>query len=149
MEPIPRDLAEWCQFDRYCKLVLQHEAIDYLREQKYRRDNETTFSALQQTELDQLCTTDRYPSESYMFTAHGCDLMIDLMINNEQVAEAFASLSVQEQSILILRCVLDMTDKQIGTVMGLSRSTVQYRRTKTLAALKTKLTEMIPEGGEK
>lgn len=52
MEPIPRDLAEWRQFDRYCKLVLQHEAIDYLREQKYRRDNETTFSSLRQTELD-------------------------------------------------------------------------------------------------
>lgn len=144
MEPIPRDLAEWRQFDRYCKLVLQHEAIDYLREQKYRRDNETTFSSLRQTELDQLCTTDRYPSESYVFTTHGCDLVI----NNEQVAEAFASLSVQEQSILILRCVLDMTDKQIGTVMGLSRSTVQYRRTKTLAALRTKLTAMIPEGEE-
>lgn len=144
MELIPRDLSEWRQFDRYCKLVLQHEAIDYLREQKYRRDNETAFSALRQTELDKLCITDSYPSESYVFSSHG----YDLLINNELVAEAFASLSAQEQSILILRCVLDMTDKQIGKIMGLSRSTVQYRRTKTLAVLRSKLTAVIPKGGK-
>jgi hypothetical protein len=31
MEAIPRKYGEWSQFDRYCKLVLYHEAIDYLR----------------------------------------------------------------------------------------------------------------------
>ncbi len=144
MEPTPRDLAEWRQFDRYCKLVLQHEAVDFLREQKYRRSNETVFSALQQTEMDKLCVTDSYPSENYVFSTYG----YDLLISNEQVAEAFAELSAQDQSILILRCVLDMTDKQIGNVMGLSRSTVQYRRTKTLSALRKKLAGMIPEGGK-
>lgn len=30
MEAIPRKYGEWGQFDRYCKLVLYHEAIDYL-----------------------------------------------------------------------------------------------------------------------
>ena len=38
MEAIPRKYGEWGQFDRYCKLVLYHEAIDYLREMKCRRD---------------------------------------------------------------------------------------------------------------
>ena len=38
MEAIPRKYGEWSQFDRYCKLVLYHEAIDYLREMKCRRD---------------------------------------------------------------------------------------------------------------
>lgn len=36
MEAIPRKYGEWSQFDRYCKLVLYHEAIDYLREMKCR-----------------------------------------------------------------------------------------------------------------
>lgn len=40
MEAIPRKYGEWSQFDRYCKLVLYHEAIDYLREMKCRRDRE-------------------------------------------------------------------------------------------------------------
>ena len=46
MEAIPRDYGERCQFDRYCKLVLYHEALDYLREMQRRRDRETSFDAL-------------------------------------------------------------------------------------------------------
>ena len=34
MEAIPRKYGEWGQFDRYCKLVLYHEAIDYLRQRQ-------------------------------------------------------------------------------------------------------------------
>ena len=49
--------------------------------------------------MDKLSTVDRYPSDSYVFSSHGYDLLID----NELVAEAFASLPEQEQSILILQ----------------------------------------------
>lgn len=69
-------------------------------------------------------------------------------ISNELVAEAFASLSAQAQTILILRCVLDMTDKEIGEVIGLSRSTVQEHRTDTLNILRKKLAVLLPKGGE-
>lgn len=143
MEPTPRECGEQCQFDYYCKLVLKHEAIDYLRELKYRRDNETVFSALPQAEMDKLCTTDRYSSDSYTFSSYGCDLSIE----NELVAEAFASLSAPDQSILILRCVLDLTDKEIGSIMGLCRSAVQKRRTRTIEVLRAKLMALMPGGG--
>ena len=144
MEPTPRECGEQCQFDCYCKLVLKHEAVDYLRELKYRRDNETAFSALPQTEMDKLSATDHYPSDSYVFSSYGCDLPIE----NELVAEAFASLSAPDQSILILRCVMDLTDKEIGLVMGLCRSAVQKRRTRTIEALRTKLAALMPGGGK-
>ena len=51
------------------------------------------------------------------FSSHGYDLLID----NELVAEAFASLPEQEQSILILHCVLELADGEIGGLMGMSR----------------------------
>ena len=35
---------EWGQFDRYCKLVLYHEAIDYLRELQRKSDHEKPLS---------------------------------------------------------------------------------------------------------
>ena len=143
MEAIPRDYGERCQFDRYCKLVLYHEALDYLREMQRRRDRETSFSELTQAQMDKLFTEDHYPSDSFVFSSHGYDLLID----NELVADAFASLSKPEQSILILRCVLDMTDQEIADLMGLSRSAVQRRRVKTLKELRTKLTAIMPEGG--
>lgn len=143
MEAIPRDYGERCQFDRYCKLVLYHEALDYLREMQRRRDRETSFDALPQAEMDKLCTEDHYPSDSYIFSSHGYDLLID----NELVADAFSSLSKDAQSILILRCVLDMTDQEIADLMGMSRSAVQRRRAKTLKELRTKLLAIMTEGG--
>ena len=143
MEAIPRDYGERCQFDRYWKLGLYHEALDYLREMQRRRDRETSFDALPQAEMDKLCTEDHYPSDSYIFSSHGYDLLID----NELVADAFSSLSKDAQSILILRCVLDMTDQEIADLMGMSRSAVQRRRAKTLKELRTKLLAIMPEGG--
>ena len=72
---------------------------------------------------------------------HGCDLHID----NELVAEAFATLPSMEQSILILHCVLELTDGEIGAAVGMSRSAVQRHRTKTLETMRTRLTGGIAE----
>ena len=46
METPNRKFGEWGQFDRYCKLVLYHEAIDYLREMQRRRDMEISLDEL-------------------------------------------------------------------------------------------------------
>ena len=88
------------------------------------------------TSMDKLCSTDNYPSDSYVFSCCG----YDLPDSREQVADAFTSLPEQKPSILILRLVLDLTDSEIGEVLGLSRSAVQRRRTKSLNVLRTKLT---------
>ena len=143
MESNPRDYGEQCRFDAFCKKVLRNEARAYLRNMKRQREREAFFSDLSQTELDKLCAMDRYPSDSIVFSSHGYDLHID----NELVAEAFASLPKDEQSILILRFVLDLTDEEIGRLMGMSRSAVQRHRTSTLKDLRVKLMAFMPEGG--
>ena len=117
-------------------------AKDYLHEMGRQRDREKSLDALTQQELDKLSTVDQYPSDSYIFSSHG----YDLLINNELVAEAFASLPEQEQSILILHCVLDMADGEIGSLMGMSRSAVQRHRTSTLKQLRVKLMALMPGG---
>ena len=136
MEFNPRDYGERCRFDAFYKTVLKHEAIDYIREMKRRVSRETSLERLPMSDMDKLCSADNYPSDSYVFSYCG----YDLPISNERVADAFASLPEQEQSILILRLVLDLTDSDIGEVLGLSRSAVQRRRTKSLNILRTKLT---------
>ena len=141
MDVIPRnDYGERCQFDAYCKLVLYHEAIDYLREMQRRRDRELSFSDLPQMEMDKLCVVDHYPSDRFTFSSHGYDLHIE----NELVADAFAGLSVQEQSILILHFVLDLLDQEVGRLVGMSRSAVQRRRAKSLTELRIKLAALMP-----
>ena len=143
MESNPRDYGEQCRFDAFCKKVLRNEARAYLRNMKRQREREAFFSDLSQAELNKLCVVDRYPSDSIVFSSHGYDLHID----NELVAEAFASLPKDEQSILILRFVLDLTDEEIGRLMGMSRSAVQRHRTSTLKDLRIKLMAFMPEGG--
>uniref|UniRef100_UPI004028281E sigma-70 family RNA polymerase sigma factor n=1 Tax=Faecalibacterium prausnitzii TaxID=853 RepID=UPI004028281E len=101
------------------------------------------FSVLSLEELGQLTSVDHYPSEEFVFSSYGCDLHID----NELVANAFAALPKQEQSILILFCVLELGDGEIGDLMGMSRSAVQRHRTKTLNELRKKLKAPLPERG--
>lgn len=143
MEATHRKFEEWGQFDRYCKLVLYHEAIDYLRELQYQRDHEMSLEHLAPVQLDKLSTTDRYPSESHVFSSHGYDLYID----DELVAGAFAELPQQEQSILILHFVLGLTDREISDLVGMSKSAVQCHKAKTLKELRVKLMALMPEGG--
>lgn len=146
MDTIPRnDFILRHRYDAFCKAVLRNEAKDYLREMGQQRDREKSLDALTQQELDKLSTVDYYPSDSYVFSSHGYDLLID----NELVAEAFASLPQQEQSILILHCVLDLADGEIGSLMGMSRSAVQRHRTGTLKQLRLKLMALMPEGGKR
>ena len=135
MKYIPDDYGERCRFDAFCKTVLRNEARTYLRDLGRQRKRETEFSALLQHEMDKLCTMDEYPSDSVVFTAFGCDLHI----RDELVAEAFASLPEQEQSILILYCVLELTDGEIGGIAGMSRSAAQRHRAKTLNELRKNL----------
>src|SRR5699024_8825882 len=57
METPNRKFGEWGQFDRYCKLVLYHEAIDYLREMQRRRDMEISLDELSPAQWDKLPVT--------------------------------------------------------------------------------------------
>ena len=143
MDTIPRnDFILRNRYDAFCKAVLRNEAKHYLREMGRQRNREKSLDALTQQELDKLSTVDRYPSDSFIFSAQGYDLRID----NGCVAEAFASLPEQEQSILILHCVLEMADGEIGSLMGMSRSAVQRHRTSTLKQLRVKLMALMPGG---
>lgn len=135
MKYISDSYGERCQFDAFCKTVIRNEAKTYLRDLCRQRKRETQFSALSQYEMDKLCTMDEYPSDSVVFTAFGCDLHIQ----GELVADAFASLPEREQSILILYCVLGLTDGEIGRIAEISRSAVQRHRTKALNELRKDL----------
>ena len=135
MKYISDSYGERCRFDAFCKTVLRNEAKTYLRDLYRQRKRETQFSALSQYEMDKFCTMDEYPSDSVVFTVFGCDLHI----RDELVADAFASLPEREKSILILYCVLGLTDGEIGSIAGMSRSAVQRHRTKTLNELRKDL----------
>ena len=135
MKYIPYGYGERRRFDAFCKTVLRNEAKNYLRDLSRQRNRETQFSALSQPEMDKLCTVDEYPSDSILFTAYG----YTLHIRDELVAAAFTSLPEKEQNILLLHCVLELADGEIGGLVGMSRSAVQRHRTKALNELRKRL----------
>ena len=135
MKDISDSYGERCRFDAFCKTVVRNEAKTYLRDLCRQRKRETEFSALSQYEMDKLFTVDEYPSDSILFTAYS----YALHIRDELVADAFAKLPEQEQSILILHYVLELTDGEIGGVARMSRSAVQRHRTKALNELRKDL----------
>ena len=47
---------------------------------------------------------------------------------------------------MILHCVLEMADGEIGNLIGMSRSAVQRHRTSTLKELRIKLMALMPGG---
>ena len=106
-------------------------------------DRHVSLNIMPQKEMDKLSIVDSCPGESHVFMSHGCNLPIE----NELVADAFADLTEQEQSILILHCVLGMPDGKIGEIMELSRYAIQRRRRKVLGELRNKLAALIPKGG--
>ena len=135
----------WKEVSICCSGFIIHDAdcLTGCKVAGFSATEQMSFSDLSYSELQSLCFTEDYPSDSFTFTAHGCELRID----NEQVAEVFAELSPTEQSILILRFVMDMTDKEVGVVLGMSRCAVQRRRTKTLDKMRDRLKTLLPKGG--
>ena len=143
MGSIPRDYGEQCQFDAFWKSVLRNETRNLQRSINRQQRRITPLDSVPQAQWDKLSATDSYPSDSFVFSSHGYSMCID----NELVAAAFAGLSATEQSILILRCALYMTDGEIGACLEMSRSAVQRRRTKALTGLRAKLAALMPKGG--
>ena len=92
----------------------------------FRSKHIAQFSALSQSELGKLYAVDEYPSEKFVFSAFG----YVLYLREEMVADAFSGLPEPEQTILILYCVLELPDKEVGNFVGMSRSAVQRHRTK-------------------
>ena len=140
MEAIPRNDGEQYRFDAFCKAVLRNEARNYHRNKKRLLDREKSFSVLSLEELGQLTSVDHYPSEEFVFSSYGCDLHID----NELVANAFAALPKQEQSILILFCVLELGMVRIGDSWECPEVLYSATGQKTLNELQKKLKAHLP-----
>jgi len=119
-------------FDSFCKKVLKNEARNFYDELKQRKDREVTFSGLSEQDIEQLSTVDKYFSSVHFFSVSGHTVIV----NDDLIAEALRSLPDSKRDIILLYYFLGISDRGIGRMLNLKRSTIQYQRTYALRELR-------------
>ena len=119
-------------FDAFCKRVLKNEVRNHYNEMERLRNKEVSFSELTEQELEPLAVTDEYFVFEQTFNVLGDEIIVQ----NEQIAEALKNLPESKRDIILLSYFLELSDGEIGEKLNLIRSTVQYQRTSTLKELK-------------
>ena len=125
------------QFEVYCKKVLRGERCDYLRQVLRLAKHEVCFSALPFDTLLQIGVSDDYPSNHYVFEAQGHQISVA----DDRLGEALSQIEAAGRNLLLLAYFLDLNDREIGTLLGIPRSTIQRRRQRFLDQMKQLLKE--------
>lgn len=123
------------QFDSFCKKVLREESRDYERQLVHILEREITFSDLSESILSRIGVMDEYPSDHTYFDV----LDYRVAVRNNQLAKALASLPSKKRDVVLLAFFLDMNDAEIAEKFNVVRTTIQRRRTSSLAELKSRL----------
>lgn len=125
------------QFEIFCMKVIDGERCDYLRKLMKKMGWESSFSDLPEAVLTSLCTFDSDPAEQYIFHVYGHRIPI----RNDRLAEILLALGDEGYSILLLYYSLQLRDREIASLLGLSRSKIQKDRKILFDELKKRMVE--------
>ncbi|MFC4663086.1 RNA polymerase sigma factor [Oceanobacillus aidingensis] len=105
------------------------------RQLQRQREVEVSFTTLSNFEPQELAVIDDYVLEGYYFQVLG----YEVILKNEELIRSLCHLSDKKREVILLSYFLNMTDKEVGKILGRARSTVQYQRKKALEELKQRL----------
>ena len=125
------------QFEIFCMKVIDGERCDYLRKLMKKMGWESSFSDLPEAVLTRLCTFFREPPELYISLASGHRIPI----THDRLAEILLALGDEGYSILLLYYSLQLRDREIASLLGLSRSKIQKDRKILFDELKKRMVE--------
>lgn len=132
MNPNTHEQDKQHAFDSFCKKVVKNEMRDFYDEVNRQRKHEVSFSEMSTQELEQLYAMDKYFVTDEIFNVLG----LDVVVNDNNIAEALRNLPEQKRDIILLSYFLEMSDREIGDKLNMLRATVQYQRATTLQKLK-------------
>jgi len=131
-----------CAFNGFCRRALKNEAINAHRDTKRQQLREVTFSDLTPQEENQLFTHDSYFADD---EAEKAFFVAGKEITAKLLAEALHSLPEDKRNAVLMYYFFEMSDVEIGKLLDIPRSTVQYRRTSSFELLKRYLEENADE----
>ncbi|OLR56234.1 hypothetical protein BHK98_09250 [Hornefia porci] len=124
-------------FCAFCKKTLINARTDLMREMAKNQRREKLFSEMSEAELNRLRVPDEqaFPAAEVVFEVRG----LPIGVVDEELADALAVLPDDDRAIVLLFYFAGWTDKRIASLLGRPRSTVQYRRFKSLRQLRVLL----------
>jgi DNA-directed RNA polymerase specialized sigma24 family protein len=122
------------KFDSYCKKSIRNERRDMYRAQKVQREREINFSDLSNSQLQSTPFQywDAYEEKYAEFRLFNGKIVI----YNEFLAYLLNQLSAFNRNIILMSIWLEMSDRQISELLRISRSAVQYKRTRILREMR-------------
>ena len=132
------------QFHAFCKTVLRNEACNYYREKKRKTQHEISLDYLQENTSFEIGSIDEYfvlQDKPTTFSVNGQTVIVD----SKQLANALLRLSVRRREIILMYFYLQLRDKQIASLLGKPRTTVNYQKNAALKQLRTDMEKMNDE----
>lgn len=122
------------KFDHYCKKCLRNEARDMYRALEKQREREANFSDL--CEVQMQSTSFQYWDLDEVEYAEFQLFDGTIPIYSELLANLLRRLSPYNRNIILMSIWLEMSDREISEQLHISRSTVQYKRTRILREMR-------------
>ena len=123
------------QYDSFCKLVLVCEMKDYKKMILRKMAKEILFSELMLIhgyDLEHKKAGQEEIKDIFSIKVMG----FDITIKNMLIAEAVLSLTEKGRNIVLMSFFLGMTDKEIGKMLHLGQSTVNYHKNNNMKKMR-------------
>lgn len=124
------------QFDRFCKLILVCEMKDYKKMIVRKMAKEILFSELVQVYGYDLGKRKEIGQEEIVDICSVRVMGFDIDIKNMLIGEAILSLTEKGRNIVLMSFFLGMTDKEIGNILNLGQSTINYHKNSNLKKMR-------------
>ena len=119
-------------FDSFCKKVIRNEALNIQKKYARFRQRQVSMELLEQKGLG---TEFNYSEPNFNRSDRFIVLGIEILISNEELANAIAKLPIQRQKIILMSFFIGLNDREIGEIIGKSIGSVWYQRQTALKDL--------------
>lgn len=137
MSPSSFEKAIRLQFDCLIRKVIDRTVKNYYRELGRRAKHEVSFCDVTETDLNHVAVTDEYSLGYTVFPVYGAEVHV----YDDRLCEAIKVLSERQRNIVLMFYFLEMSDIEIGQIIGISRCSVYRSRMRALNIIRKKYVE--------
>jgi RNA polymerase sigma factor (sigma-70 family) len=124
-------------FGCFLKKMLRNTSRDYFRKLDKRSRREVYMGDCTDVNHKHFHVVDKYFFDETVFNV----MDYSIPISDELLAETLLNLPLIKRNIMLLSGALEMSDREVGEILGIKRSTVQYHKSNTQKQLREHLIE--------